>query len=73
MTRASSVLVQAANIWKERKDLWDLIFFLSDTSSKESETEIFIAVYVSDFFPLFSFKERPRYLWVPLSNKVVYW
>lgn len=32
------------------KDLWDLIFFLSDTSSKESETEIFIAVYVFDFF-----------------------
>lgn len=32
------------------KDLWDLIFFLSDVSSKDSETEIFIAVYVSDFF-----------------------
>lgn len=32
------------------KDLWHLIFFLSDISSKESETEIFIAVYVSDFF-----------------------
>lgn len=35
------------------KDLWDLIFFLSDTSSKESETEIFIAVYVSVFFFFF--------------------
>lgn len=31
---------------KGEKDPWDLIFFLN-TSSKESETEIFIAVYVS--------------------------
>lgn len=37
---------------KGEKDPWDLIFFLN-TSSKESETEIFIAVYVSGlvFFP----------------------
>lgn len=48
MTKASSVLVQAANIWE--KDLWDLIFFLSDISLKESETEIFIAIYVWIFF-----------------------
>lgn len=51
------------------KDLWDLIFFLSDVSSKDSETEIFIAVYVSDFF---SFKERPHHLWVPLCKEMVY-
>lgn len=50
------------------KDLWDLIFFLSDVSSKDSETEIFIAVYVSDFF-FFPFKERPHYLWYHCAKK----
>jgi len=51
------------------EDLWDLIFFLSDVSSKDSKTEIFIAVYVSDFF---SFKERLHYLWVPLCKEIAY-
>lgn len=35
---------------RAEKDLWDLIFFLSDVSSNKSETEIFIAGYVSDSF-----------------------